>query len=117
MQKNWPKAILALLTAWFSTGVVASERAEIAWQMVNDGALLIDVRTAEEYAQGHLDDALNWPLSEVETAFQSVEKDSPIVVYCRSGNRSGIAQKYLVEQGYTQVHNGGGYEEMRQAAK
>lgn len=112
MRKNWLKAILTLLTAWFSTGAAASERAEVAWEMVNKGALLVDVRTIEEYAQGHLDKALNWPLSEVESAFQTIAKETPIVLYCRSGNRSGIAQKYLLENGFTQVHNGGGYEEM-----
>ncbi|MGL4830298.1 MAG: rhodanese-like domain-containing protein [Vibrio sp.] len=117
MQKNWFKAMLALFTAWFSSGAIASERAEIAWKMVDENALLVDVRTVEEYAQGHLENALNWPLSDIETAFQAVEKNRPIVVYCRSGNRSGIAQKYLIEQGYTQVHNGGGYDEMRQAVK
>ncbi|ENM3983275.1 rhodanese-like domain-containing protein [Vibrio cholerae] len=116
MRQNGLKALLALLSAWFSSGAQASERAELAWQMINEGALLIDVRTVEEYAQGHLDTALNWPLSEVETAFNAIEKERPIVLYCRSGNRSGIAQKYLLEQGYTRVHNGGGYEEMRQAA-
>lgn len=68
MRQNGLKALLALLSAWFSSGAQASERAELAWQMVNEGALLIDVRTVEEYAQGHLDTALNWPLSEVETA-------------------------------------------------
>ncbi|EIJ2220253.1 rhodanese-like domain-containing protein [Vibrio cholerae] len=116
MRQNGLKALLALLSAWFSSGAQASELAELAWQMVNEGALLIDVRTVEEYAQGHLDTALNWPLSEVETAFSAIEKERPIVLYCRSGNRSGIAQKYLIEQGYTRVHNGGGYAEMRQAA-
>ncbi|ASK53632.1 rhodanese-like domain-containing protein [Vibrio tarriae] len=117
MQKNWLKAVLALFTAGVGVGAQASERADIAWQMIREGALLVDVRTTEEYAQGHLDNALNWPLSEVETAFQSIAKDRPIVVYCRSGNRSGMAQKHLIGQGYTQVHNGGGYEEIRQAAK
>ncbi|MDP4493541.1 MULTISPECIES: rhodanese-like domain-containing protein [Vibrio] len=117
MQQNWLKAIVALFTAWMSTGAHASERADIAWQMIREGALLVDVRTVEEYAQGHLDNALNWPLSEVETAFQSIAKDRPIVVYCRSGNRSGMAQKYLIGQGYTQVHNGGGYDEMQRAIR
>lgn len=74
MQQNWLKAIVALFTAWMSTGALASERADIAWQMIREGALLVDVRTVEEYAQGHLDNALNWPLSEVETAFQSIAK-------------------------------------------
>ncbi|MDD9180270.1 MULTISPECIES: rhodanese-like domain-containing protein [Aliivibrio] len=106
------KAGLCLLLSMLSFSCWASERSEQAWALVEQGALLIDVRTPGEFSQGHLTDAANLPLSTVETAFANIDKDTPIVVYCRSGARSGRAMSYLQQEGYTQVHNGGGLEEM-----
>jgi len=97
------------------SSVYASQRSDTAWQKVESGALLIDVRTPGEFAQGHLDNAINIPLENVETGFKDIAKDQPIVVYCRSGNRSGIAMKSLIKQGYINVHNGGGLSEMQEA--
>ncbi|CED56857.1 rhodanese-like domain-containing protein [Aliivibrio wodanis] len=106
------KVGLGLLLAIISFGNWASERSEQAWSLVEQGALLIDVRTPNEFNQGHLKDAANLPLSTVDTAFANIDKDTPIVVYCRSGNRSGQAMSYLKQAGFTQIHNGGGLEEM-----
>ncbi|MET1281571.1 rhodanese-like domain-containing protein [Vibrio navarrensis] len=111
---NWKSACLTLLLLTPCGPLLASERAEIAWEMVESGALLIDVRTAEEFASGHLEQARNIPLSEVATGFRAIDKDQPIVVYCRSGNRSSIAMQALVKQGFINVHNGGGLSEMQQ---
>ncbi|EHA1123644.1 rhodanese-like domain-containing protein [Vibrio navarrensis] len=111
---NWKSACLTLLLLTPCGPLLASERAEIAWEMVESGALLIDVRTAEEFASGHLEQARNIPLSEVATGFRSIDKSQPIVVYCRSGNRSSIAMQALVKQGFINVHNGGGLSEMQQ---
>lgn len=111
---NWKSACLTLLLLTPCGPLLASERAEIAWEMVESGALLIDVRTAEEFASGHLEQARNIPLSEVATGFRAIDKSQPIVVYCRSGNRSSIALQALVKQGFINVHNGGGLSEMQQ---
>ncbi|WP_158135505.1 rhodanese-like domain-containing protein [Vibrio navarrensis] len=111
---NWKSACLTLLLLTPCGPLLASERAEIAWEMVESGALLIDVRTAEEFASGHLEQARNIPLSEVATGFRAIDKSQPIVVYCRSGNRSSIAMQALVKQGFINVHNGGGLSEMQQ---
>ncbi len=92
----------------------ASERAIKAWQMLEQGALLVDVRSPEEYQQEHLKHALLIPLEQVPHHDFS-DKDQPIVVYCRIGQRSGVAQHILTQQGFTNVHNGGGLEEMKQA--
>lgn len=108
------KAGLCLLFAMLSFSSWASERSEQAWDLVEQGALLIDVRTPGEFNQGHLTDAKNLPLSTIETAFDNIDKDTLIVVYCRSGNRSGQAMSYLKQAGFTQIHNGGGLEEMLQ---
>ncbi|MBY6186063.1 rhodanese-like domain-containing protein [Marinobacter hydrocarbonoclasticus] len=95
--------------------VLASERAETAWQWVDNGALLVDVRTPGEFNAGHLPDAINVPLDQLPARLDALGegKAQPIVVYCRSGNRSGQAQMFLNNKGYSQVHNGGGLVEMQ----
>ncbi|HHJ80071.1 MAG TPA: rhodanese-like domain-containing protein [Candidatus Tenderia electrophaga] len=82
-----------------------------AWKMINDGALLVDVRTPGEFKQGHLPGAKLIPVSEVESRLAEFgeDKSKPIVVYCKSGMRSGKAEGILREKGYTNVLNGGGY--------
>jgi len=107
--------VLGSVMALPATSAVASERADTAWQLIESGALLVDVRTPNEFAQGHLDNAINIPLDKVETGFKDIAKDRSIVVYCRSGNRSGIAMQSLVKQGFINVHNGGGLSEMQKA--
>jgi rhodanese-related sulfurtransferase len=69
---------------------------------------LVDVRTPEEYWGGHIPGALNIPLSKIEEEQPTDNKDALIVVYCRSGNRSGQAKRILESLGYRNVHNFGG---------
>ncbi|MGF1690068.1 rhodanese-like domain-containing protein [Photobacterium kagoshimensis] len=107
------KTVLCLLLTMASFTSWASERSEQAWTLIEQGAFLVDVRTPDEFSQGHLTGSTNSPLSTVDTAFAGVDKEMPIVVYCRSGNRSGKAMDYLKNAGFTQVHNGGGLEEMQ----
>lgn len=73
-------------------------------------AVIIDVRTPEEYAAGHITGAVNIPYEQIAsgiTQVKGLKKDSPILVYCRSGRRSGIAKATLEQQGYKQVLDGG----------
>ncbi|MUL03279.1 rhodanese-like domain-containing protein [Aliivibrio fischeri] len=107
------KAGLCALLAMFSFNSLSSERSEQAWEQVEQGALLIDVRTPGEFDQGHLDGATNYPLNTVDKAFAKIDKDTPIVVYCRSGARSGKAMSYLKQVGFKEVYNGGGLVEMQ----
>lgn len=99
----------ALLASPFS---LASERAEQGWALIEKGAMVVDVRTPEEFAEGHLENAVNFPLSSLGQYVHDLDKDAPLVLYCRSGRRSGAAYQYLVKQGFTNLHNAGGYEEM-----
>ncbi len=82
----------------------------VAWDKINKGAMILDVRTAEEFAAGHLEGAINIPFNIAlnELNKQNIAKDTAIVLYCRSGRRSGIANDELVAAGYTQTYNGGG---------
>jgi len=85
-------AFLVILTVWLINPVLAGsgdpEAAKQAWPMIEQGALLIDVRTAKEFAQGHVDGALNIPYQETDKLMSAIgtDKTRPVVVYCRSGN-------------------------------
>jgi rhodanese-related sulfurtransferase len=69
---------------------------------------LLDVRTPEEFASGHIAGAVNISLQTLQSNLASVPKDQPVVIYCRSGNRSATAAQVLAEAGYTQVFDMGG---------
>jgi len=82
--------------------------------------LWIDVRTPEEYAAGHVSEAVNIPYEEIGARVSEVtsDKDALIYLYCRSGRRSGIAKATLDSAGYRNVVNVGGLQEaMNTAAK
>jgi rhodanese-related sulfurtransferase len=72
-----------------------------ARELVKAGALLLDVRTPQEFSREHIDGAVNIPLSELDRNMSSLKKDQPIVVYCQSGNRSSQARGYLASAGFT----------------
>ncbi|MCK4741113.1 MAG: rhodanese-like domain-containing protein [Anaerolineales bacterium] len=116
-------AVLALIiggAAWISTAnsasittpVIASQRiTPLEYQnQFGDGTphLLIDVRTPEEFASGHIRNAINISVETLQTRLDEVPGGSPVVVYCRSGNRSASAAQILTENGYQQVYDLGG---------
>ena len=73
--------------------------------------LLIDVRTPEEFASGHIEGAVNIPVEEMAGRLDEIPGDTPIVVYCRSGNRSATAARILTEAGYAPVYDLGGIQD------
>jgi rhodanese-related sulfurtransferase len=80
--------------------------ADQAHRMVEGGALLVDVRSPAEFAAGHLPGALNIPVHEIEAReAELTPRDRPLVLYCRSGNRSARAAAALEKSGHTSVHN------------
>ena len=71
---------------------------------ISSGSQLVDVRTAEEYAAGHIESAVNVSLQDIQQGtMPSVPKDKKVYVYCHSGNRSGQATKLLEDAGFTNV--------------
>lgn len=77
-----------------------------AHSLVERGALLVDVRSPAEFAAGHLPGALNIPVHEIEgREAELAPRDRPLVLYCRSGNRSARAAAALEKAGHTSVHN------------
>ncbi len=84
-------------------------------QLTEDAGTIIDVRTPEEYASGHLQKAkhnFNVMSGEFKSKLDSLNKDETYYLYCRSGNRSGKAKKLMEQNGFTKVHNVGGYQDL-----
>jgi len=75
--------------------------------LLSQNALVIDVRTKEEYQMAHFKDALLIPYDEIEKNLKNLEpyKDKPIILYCRSGRRAGIAKQILEQNGFKNVIN------------
>jgi rhodanese-related sulfurtransferase len=75
--------------------------------------LLIDVRTPEEYNEGHIEGSLLIPLDTLEANLPKLanSKDRPLIVYCRSGARSAIASRLLADQGFKPLNVSGGINE------
>lgn len=73
----------------------------------DSNAVLIDVRTNEEYDSGHLDDSMNISVDNISSiqTYDSILSDTPIIVYCRSGSRSATAKEKLNKLGYTNVYD------------
>lgn len=79
---------------------------DAAHELVSRGARLIDVRSPNEFASGHIDGARNLPVSELGARAGELEpRDQPIVLYCASGARSAMAARTLRSAGFTQVFN------------
>ena len=73
------------------------------------GAILLDVRTADEYSEYHIDGSMNIPLGNLESIVQIItNKATPLYVHCLSGGRSARAAAFLKGKGYTDVHDIGG---------
>ncbi|MGL5318459.1 MAG: rhodanese-like domain-containing protein [Bacteroidales bacterium] len=75
-------------------------------ELVANGAMIVDVRTKEEYRDGGVKGAVNIPLDQLGNHLQELPKDKAIILYCASGMRSSAACTYLKKKGYTQIYNG-----------
>ena len=76
---------------------------EAAYDLREQGAFMLDVRQPEEWEQAHMPGAILIPLGELESRLNEVPKDQPIVVVCRSGNRSASGRDILMQAGYQTV--------------
>ncbi|HSG60687.1 MAG TPA: rhodanese-like domain-containing protein [Pseudomonadales bacterium] len=89
-----------------------------AIQKVREGALLIDVRSEAEYLEGYLEGSMRITHTDILQGVNAlnIDKGTPIVLYCRSGNRSGQAATALQNAGFTAITNGGAYESLLAAS-
>jgi phage shock protein E len=73
--------------------------------------LLLDVRTPEEFEEEHIASAVNINVEDLEAHLDEIPRDIPVVLYCRSGNRSGQAAEILAEAGYDNIYDMGGIKD------
>jgi rhodanese-related sulfurtransferase len=91
---------------------IFKKREEINYkELIRNGAVIIDVRSKEEFESGHVKGAANIPLDLLSSrVYELGKKDAFIITCCRSGGRSAMAQNILQKAGYYNVHNGGGWQ-------
>ncbi len=83
--------------------------------VIEEGALLVDVRTPGEFAGGSVKGAINIPLSDLAHQLSKFKGKKSIVVFCRSGNRSSQAKSILEQHGFQNVINGGTLQQVNKA--
>ena len=110
------KAFLTAIMMFMSIAVIAQEPGAERQAAASANTVWLDVRSAEEYAQGHIDGAINIPHTEIARRIGelNLDKATPIAIYCKSGRRAGIALEALKELGYSDLSNEGGYEQVKQ---
>jgi len=89
----------------------------LAFPLIAQGILVIDVRTTQEWQSGHLEEAIHIEWQDILSISESVSKDKEIYLYCRSGNRSGKATKILIDAGYINAINAGSIQEANNLLK
>jgi rhodanese-related sulfurtransferase len=77
--------------------------------LIQKGAVIIDVRTPNEFRGGHIKSALNIPLNNLASQVSKIKKDKPVITCCASGMRSASARSYLQSNGFKEVYNGGSW--------
>jgi phage shock protein E len=110
---NWttfliPVAFVTGFAVFRRAGQISSRKAA---ELVRNGALILDVRTAKEFRDGHIARAVNIPHDAIERliARQVPDKTSVLLLHCQSGMRSAIARRKLVSMGYTNTFDLGSY--------
>lgn len=101
-----------------SAATKPSKDPALAKQRIAEGAVVLDVRTPDEFAAGHLPNAVNVPIGDLPSRMPEVDKlaggdhGRSIVVYCQAGGRAAKAKTQLEAAGYSQVVNGGGLDDL-----
>lgn len=82
-------------------------------ELIKNGAIILDVRTTEEYNSGNINGSINIPLNNLNTNLNSLpNKNQPIIIYCAAGARAEQAKQLLTKKGYKNLINAGGYAEL-----
>lgn len=83
-------------------------------QLLSEGAVIIDVRTPQEYKGGHIKGSKNIPLAELPHKLKTLtDKNKNYITCCASGMRSASAKSIMKNNGYQNVHNGGGWSSLQ----
>ncbi len=99
--------IIAALIIFFVVKKLGQISPQKARELKAAGAVVIDVRSSEEFAGGHVAGAINVPLDQLGEKIESVVPDhqQPILIYCLSGTRSALARRILLSRNYRDIHN------------
>lgn len=105
-----PSVVADTVTASVTVDAPATLPAELSVQAVAEllpqgGVTVIDVREPWEYDEGHIADAVLIPLGELAGRLDEIPRDEPVILVCRSSNRSGQAQRLLQRSGFENTHN------------
>lgn len=82
-------------------------------ELVQNGAVIIDVRTKREFESGHINGSINIPLDTLQNNLKKLSKEKPIITCCASGIRSASAKGILKSNGFVAVYNGGGWSGLK----
>jgi phage shock protein E len=112
-----PLSAIALLLSLAACSVAPSSADQARIVEIGDDAILLDVRTAQEFASGHLDGAklLDFNAGDLAAAIPNLDPHAEYLVYCRSGNRSGQAIALMEQAGFTNLTNLGSLDQAAQA--
>jgi len=100
--------------SWFSM-FSSSKTDELVKELYTNGAVILDVRTDDEFSSGHVKGSKNIPLHMLQSRVAEIKKwNKPVIACCRSGNRSGMAEGFLKQQGIECV-NGGSWQQVQRA--
>jgi len=82
-------------------------------EVISSGAVILDVRTKDEFQSGHLRNSINMPVDNLEKNLKKLNKNKPIITCCASGARSASARRILLSNGFEQVYNGGSWSSLK----
>jgi phage shock protein E len=82
-------------------------------ELIANGATVVDVRTVGEYQGGHFAQSINIPLNTLPNNLSKMDKNKPVITCCASGMRSASAKSILKSYGFTEVHNGGSWTNLK----
>lgn len=115
--------IVVAIVAWYTYSEQNKSKAMVSHQRLTpqqyqttyatSDHLLVDVRSPEEFASGHIPGAVNIALPELPQRISTLPQDRPIVLYCRSGARSNAAAQMLAQKGFDNIHDLGGLIQWR----
>jgi phage shock protein E len=103
---------------WAAVGHASTIEPQRAVEEIHQGALVLDVRSAEEVAETRLlADAVHVPHHDTDSLIAAIgpDPDRPVVLYCATGSRTSIAIDMLRDAGYNRLVNAGGYDDLKAA--
>lgn len=108
-------AALVIINAFFPQ---KGKKDKLLQEVLNEkNALLVDVRTPEEFKEHFVENSINIPLDTIEQNLDKFKGHEYIIVFCKSGRRSGEAKDILEKHGFTNVFNGGSWQNVKKINK